>query len=225
MKLYYHPVSTTSRPILLLAEEAGFALDLEVVDLFSGAHLKPEFAAVNPSRQVPALVDGDFHLTESSAILKYLADKVGSPTYPTELRARARVNERMDWFNTGLYRDLGYGFIYPQCLPTHKRADERVQAATLAWGREKSRAWLQVLDADLLGDNAFVCGSDLTIADYLGAALLTVGEAVHLDYSSWPNVARWLGTMKSRPSWAKTNEGFYKYFVGPYKDAQFEGLR
>jgi glutathione S-transferase len=224
MKLYYHPVSTVSRPVLLLATEANIALDLEVVDLFTGAHLQPAYAAVNPSRQVPVLVDGDFRLTESSAILKYLADKVGSPTYPKDLRDRARVNERMDWFNTGLYRDLGYGLIYPQCLPHHKRADERVQAAILAWGREKSRGWLKILDADLIGANAFVCGDQITIADYLGAAFLTLGEVVHLDYSPWPNICRWLATMKARPSWAKVNEGFYTYFVGPYKDAQFQGL-
>ena len=225
MKLYYHPVSTTSRPIVMMAEEVGIALDLHVVDLFTGAHLKPEFAAINPSCQVPVLADGDFRLTECSAILKYLADKVDSPTYPKDLQPRARVNERMDWFNTGLYRDLGYGVIYPQCLPTHKRPDERVQAAILAWGREKSRSWLQVLDTQLLGQQPFVCGKSITIADYFGAALLTVGEVIHLDYAAWPNVQRWLDAMKSRPSWAKTNEGFYTYFVKPYQDAQFEGLR
>ena len=225
MKLYYHPVSTTSRPVLMLADEVGITLDLEVVDLFSGAHLKPEFGAINPSRQVPVLEDGDFRLSESSAILKYLAEKAGSPTYPKALQARAQVNERMDWFNTGLYRDLGYGVIYPQCLPTYKRADERVQAAILAWGREKSRGWLQILDAHMLAGNEFVCGSELTIADYFGAAILTLGEVVHLDYTPWPNVDRWLRAMKARPSWAKANAGFYAHFVNPYKDAQFEGLR
>lgn len=225
MKFYYHPVSTTCRPVMLLAEDAQIALDLELVDLFTGAHLKPEYAAVNPCKQVPYLDDDGFGLSECSAILKYLADKAGSPAYPQDLKARARVNERMDWFNTGFYRDLGYGLIYPQCLPTYKRTDERVQAAILAWGREKSRGWLQILDQQLIGGNAYVCGSELSIADYLGACYLTLGEVIHLDYSPWPNVTRWLATMKARPSWAKVNAGFYQYFVGPYKDAQFEGLR
>jgi glutathione S-transferase len=225
MKLYYHPVSTTCRPILMQAEEAGIALELVLVDLFSGAHLKPEYAAINPCRQVPLLDDDGFRLSEGSAIMKYLADKTGSPAYPQALQARARVNERMDWFNTGLYRDLGYGVIYPQCLPHYKRTDERVQAAVLAWGREKSRAWLQILDHDILGSDPYVCGSELTIADYFGAALLTVGEVVHLDYSPWRNVQGWLERMKARPSWTKVNEGFYAHFVAPYKDTQFEGLR
>ena len=80
-----------------------------VVDLLTGEHLKEPYAAINPSRLVPVLEDGDFRLTESSAILKYLADKVGSPAYPKDLQKRARVNEMMDWLNTGFYRDFGYG--------------------------------------------------------------------------------------------------------------------
>ena len=224
MKLYFHPVSTTCRPVMLLITEAAIACELEFVDLFTGAHLQPAFGAVNPSQQVPVLEDGDFRLTEGSAILKYLADQAGSPTYPKDLRQRARVNERMDWFNTGLYRDLGYGLIYPQVLPNYKRADDKVQSAVLAWGREKTRHWLDILDADLIGANAFVCGAEISIADYLGAAYLSVGEVVHLDFSRWKNVTRWLGTMKARPSWAKVNEGFYTHFVTPYRDAKFEGL-
>ena len=173
MKFFYHPVSTTCRPILLFAAESRIELELQLVDLFKGEHLGEPYAAVNPSRQVPVLEDGDFRLTESSAILKYLADKIDSPAYPKDLKKRARVNERMDWFNTGLYRDLGYGLIYPQVLPHLKRADEKVQAAIIAWSREKSRNWLKILDENLIGPrNTFVCGDAITLADYLGAAYL-----------------------------------------------------
>lgn len=66
-------MSTTSRPVLLLAADEGIALDYEVVDLFTGAHAQPEFTKVNPSQQVPVLDDDGFRLTENSAILKYLA--------------------------------------------------------------------------------------------------------------------------------------------------------
>ena len=117
MKVYYHPVSTTSRMIMLFAAEEGVELEFQVVDLFTGEHLKDAYAAINPNRLVPVLEDGDFRLTESSAILKYLADKVGSPAYPKDLQKRARVNERMDWLNSNLYRDFGYGLIYPQIFP------------------------------------------------------------------------------------------------------------
>src|SRR5215472_9392249 len=104
MKLYYHPVSTTSRPVLLFAAESNIPLDLQVVDLFTGEQYQSAYSAINPSHQVPVLEDGDFRLTESSAILKYLAEKVGSPAYPKDLKARAKVNEMMDWVNTQVCR-------------------------------------------------------------------------------------------------------------------------
>jgi glutathione S-transferase len=133
LRLYCHPASTTSRPVMLFAAEAGIPLDLQVVDLFTGEHLKEPFAAINPNRLVPVLEDGKFRLTESSAILKYLADKAGSSAYPKDLKKRARVNEMMDWFNSNLYRDFAYGLIYPQVFPGHERPNDALQAGTIAW--------------------------------------------------------------------------------------------
>ena len=52
MKVYYHPVSTTSRPIMLFAAENRFDLDFKVVDLFTGEHLQSAYAAINPNRLV-----------------------------------------------------------------------------------------------------------------------------------------------------------------------------
>jgi glutathione S-transferase len=225
MKLYYHPVSTTSRSIMMFAADAGIALDYQVVDLFKGEHLQPPFTTINPSQQVPVLEDGDFRLTECSAILKYLADKVGSPAYPTELKQRARVNERMDWFNTGLSRELLYGFCYPQVLPHHKRQDDATHRNTLAWGRQNARRWLGVLDEQIIGPNHdYVCGDAITIADYLGAAMLSHGEVERLDYSHWRNVSRWLDGMKARPNWAKVHEPFRQYWVTPAAQQAFEAL-
>ena len=79
MKLYYHPISTTSRPVMLFAAESRIPLEMKVVDLFTGEHVKPPYSALNPNKLIPTLEDGDFVLTENSAILKYLADKIDSP--------------------------------------------------------------------------------------------------------------------------------------------------
>ena len=216
MKLYHHPVSTTSRPIVLFAHEAGIELDYEIVDLFTGAQYKPEYEAINPSHQVPVLDDGDFRLTESSAILKYLAEKAGSPAYPADLRKRARINERMDWFNTGFYRDFSYGFVYPQIFAFMRRSDDVVQAGTIAYGRERALGWLKVLDQSLIGPrNAYLCGDTITVADHLGATMVLGGEAIGLDLSAYPNIIRWMGNMKALKNWAKVNGAFYKYLVEP----------
>jgi glutathione S-transferase len=221
MKLYYHPVSTVSRPVVLFALDNGIDLHYQLVDLATGEHLKPAYERVNPSRLVPVLEDGDFRLTESSAILKYLADTIDSPAYPKDLRQRARVNEMMDWLNTGFYRDFGYGLVYPQIFPHHKRRSDEAQAGAIDWGKEKAKFWLGALDRQLLGaEKKFLCGNELTIADYLGAGILSIGEVTHCEFAQYPNVARWYAAMKARSNWAKANETFYG-MVAAYREATF----
>ena len=118
-----HPVSMTSRPVRLFIAENGIAVDEQMVDLMAGEHYGEAFTAINPSRQVPVLEDGDLRLTESSAILKYLADKIDCRPIPKSLKQRAKVNEMMDWFNTTFYRDYAYGWIYPTAVPRTIAAD------------------------------------------------------------------------------------------------------
>src|SRR5437879_12500002 len=144
MKLYYHPVATTSRPVWLFITENDIKCELRVVDLMKGEHTQPEYVAINPNRLVPVLEDGDFRLTESSAILKYLAEKTGSSTYPKELRSRAKVNEMMDWINTQVCREFAYGLVYPQIFPTHKRRSDEAHAGTIAGSKENAQAGRKV---------------------------------------------------------------------------------
>jgi glutathione S-transferase len=210
MKLYMHPVSMTCRPVRLFAADNKIAMDEEFVDLMTGAHMQPAYAAVNPNCLVPMLEDGDLKLTESSAILKYLADKIGSPAYPKDLKARAKVNEMMDWINTNFYRDWGYNLCYPQLFPNLKRRSDEAQAATLEFGKENARRWLKILNDYWIGPKkAYLCGDQITIADYFGAGIVTLGEIIGVDYTPYPNVKRWLDTMKALPNWNKINEAFY----------------
>jgi glutathione S-transferase len=204
MKLYYHPASTTSRPVLMFIADNAIPVEMQVVDLFTGEHKGAAYGAINPSQLVPVLEDGDFRLTESSAILKYLADLTGSPAYPKDLKQRARVNEMMDWINTQLCRDLAYGCVYPQIFPDHKRPSDEAQRATVAWGRERAQRWMTVLDQKLLGsDKPYLCGAQITIADYHGASFVHLAEVTGSDLSAYPNVKAWLGRMKQRPTWEK----------------------
>ena len=210
MKLYYDPASTTCRPIVLFAAEHRLMLDYVHVDLFQGEHRGDGFLAVNPNGQVPVLDDDGFRLTESSAILRYLADKLGSPAYPAGLRERARVNEALDWFNTNFYHDFGYGVVYGQVLPEYGQGDAAHRAQALGRSTERAQRRLQVLETRLqAAEGPFLFGPEPTIADYFGTCLVALGELVAFDLAPWPHVQAWLEAMKARPSWNPTHAAFY----------------
>ena len=208
-KLYYDPASTVCRPISIFLAEHDLDIERVVVTLAAGEHRADWFARVNPNRVVPVLEEDGFVLTESAAILRYLADMAGSPAYPRDLRRRARVDEALDWFNTGFYRDHGYGIVYPQILP-HYRIHQAQRGALLAWYRARTELRLQVLNNHMIGDaGTWVAGDSFSIADMFGASLVTIGEMVGFDLSHWPNVGRWLAAVAARPSWDEANAAFF----------------
>jgi glutathione S-transferase len=189
----------------MFCAEQGVEVENVVVDLFSGEHQQAPYLAVNPNGMVPALDDDGFVLTESPTILKYLADKIDSPTFPKEARARARVSEIMDWVNSNLYRELGYHLVYPQAFPNHARGTDELTQSIVDWGRERTLPMLELLDHGwhtLPGGGPYLTGADITIADYLAAELIAIGDLIRVNWSGYPNVERWLNTMKARPSWA-----------------------
>ena len=210
MKLYMHPASTTCRPIMLFAAEEGIALEQQVVDLFTGEHLKPAYLAINPSGLVPALEDGAFRLTESSAIMKYLADKSASPAYPKDLQARARVNEAMDWLNTNFYRAFGYGLCYAQLLDPYKLPDAKAQQLAIDAAKPKAEHYLQLFNDHMLGaQKTYLCGERITLADYFASGILSLGEVIGCTFAPYPNILKWYGRMKSLPHWQTTNAGVF----------------
>lgn len=222
MKLYMHPVSNTTRPVRMFIQDNNIPVEEVVVDLMTGAHHQEPYISVNPNRQVPTLDDDGFILGESSAILKYLAEKMSSPAYPKDLKKRARVNEIMDWFNTHFYHDYAYGVVYPQVFPHHKRPSDELQKGTIAWNKEKTKTWLGVLNDHILGKgNKYLTGDDITIADYFGAALITSGEPIRTSFKSYPNIQAWLDRMAKTKSWNACNEALWG-FRDYVKDQQFE---
>jgi glutathione S-transferase len=216
-----HPVSTVSRPVRLFIAEKKLPVTEQVVDLMAGEHHQPAYVGINPNKAVPALEDGDFRLTESSAILKYLAARFEAPEYPKDLKERAKVDSMMDWFNTGFYKDFGYGLLYPQIFPHHKRPTEDQHAGAIAWGKDKVKIWLGVLNNGILGGNDYVANNRISIADYFGVCLLTAGEVIGCTFAGYLNIQRWVGNMKKLRSWASVNEHMYG-FAGSMAGKSFE---
>ncbi|HEY7799295.1 MAG TPA: glutathione S-transferase family protein [Hyphomonadaceae bacterium] len=207
LRLYYDPASTTCRPIILFASETGIPLDYQLVDLFSDENRSEAYTRLNPNQAVPVLEHDGFVLTESSAILKYLADLTDSPAYPKELKARARVNEVMDFFNTYLMRDYVYGLVYSRVL-AHYRLPGAAQKQFIGLHEPRAAKRLKALDT-WIGAKQFICGNAITIADYFGSGIISAGELVGFDLRAYPGVARWMNTMKALPTWDEVHAGFY----------------
>ena len=221
MTLYMNPVSTACRPVSLFIAEKKLPVTEQFVDLMKGEQRGAAFTAINPCCLVPVLEDGDFRIAESSAILKYLASRFEAPEYPKDVKQRAKVDEAMDWFNTQFYRDFGYGLLYPQLFPHHKRPTDDQQQGTIEWGRNKAKVWLEILDRHMLGKGDYVANDRISIADYFGACLVTAGEMIGCTFDGYPNIQRWLARMKKSPSWAKVNEVTYG-FAASLRDMKFQ---
>ena len=214
-KLYILEVSNTSRPIRALIAEYKLPIEEVALDFYKAEHASEPYISLNPNGLVPTLDDDGFILTESSAIMKDLADKYDLPVYPKGLKERAKVNELMDWFNTGFYRDYGYNVVYPQIFPHHKRPDDTTHQGTIEWGKTNTRKWLKVLNDHWLGKgNKYLTGDQMTIADIFGYALITCGKVTRDEFKDFPNIQRWIAAVEALPSWPKVNAaltGFRDY--------------
>ena len=97
MKLYGFPPSPNTWKVRAVAAQLGLPLDLEFVDLTKGQSHTPDYLALNPTGRTPALVDGDFKLWESTAIMQYLASQTPNPLWPNDARIRADIMRWQSW--------------------------------------------------------------------------------------------------------------------------------
>lgn len=97
LTLYRTPISPPTRAALLTIRSLGLEVELRNVDLFTGEHLTPEFLHINPRSLIPVMIDGDFVVTESRAIMAFLANsrENGVKLYPSDPKRRAVVDQRL----------------------------------------------------------------------------------------------------------------------------------
>jgi len=145
MRLYYHPLSSNSRRVLLTAYQLGLDLDLVAVDLTGGEHKRPDYLRLNPNGRVPTLVDGAFELWESHAIMQYLADQAPQQEiYPRDMAARADVNRWLFW--------SAYHFAPAAALIIKERVSKQILGIIAAPLMHAARAQLPIAEFEHLQD-------------------------------------------------------------------------
>jgi len=195
MKLYGYPPTRSIRVLWALRE-----LDVEYefvnVDVTKGEHRRPGFLALNPAGKLPVLVDGDFVLTESVAIVLYLAEKYPEKgLVPTGLRARAELNRWLLFTATELEQPLWRIARHTSIYPPEKRL-----AAEIPIARQDFLEMAAVLEEHMEG-RQFLVGDHVTVADFVAAYTLDMAAIVEKQMllADLPRLRGFLERMYARP--------------------------
>ena len=203
MKLYMNAMSPNVRRVRLTAAVLGIDLEEKKLDFTKGEHKNPEYLALNPNGAVPTLVDGDFVLTESRAIMQYLASKKPeSGLLPRDEKARADVVRWQFWDASHFSPQLG------------TLAFEKMLKAMMGMGEPDQRKiddalgnfrrFAAVLNKRLEGKK-YVLGDALTIADLTLASSLMYARQADAPLGEFPNVQAWFSRISDTDAWKKTN--------------------
>ena len=202
MKLYAVVGSPNSRKVQSVVNHLGLRIETEFLDFFTGDLQSPAFLAVNPVGMVPALVDGDLKLSESNAIMQYLADSAGSVAlFPRDPKKRADVVRWQCWELAHFNRAFGTIAFEAVAKPGFNLGI--TDTALVASCTEILKRHAQVLNRQMQG-REFVCGDAVTLADYSIIHLDGFKAQIPFDWSSYPQLNAYFDRMRTNPHWAAT---------------------
>ncbi|MEM9539856.1 MAG: glutathione S-transferase family protein [Cyanobacteria bacterium P01_E01_bin.42] len=161
-------------------EELGVPYEFILLDMQQGEHRKSDFLAINPIGQVPAIVEGDFKLWESGAILLYLAEKYDRNVQSIEVRSQ--LNQWILFANATI-----------------------APAIFIEANREKAMPRTLTSLNEVLDDRHFLMGEEFTVADIAAGSLLSyVPLVMDLDFADYPHVTDYVRRIIERPAYQQT---------------------
>jgi len=199
--LYYVDVSPPSRAVLLTLKELGVEFDSKIINLLTLDHLKPEFVKLNPYHTIPVLDDNGVIISDSHAIISYLADKYGKTDslYPKDIVARARVNQK-------LYFDTGFLFCRYRFL-----VEPILYHGSTEWPQYKIDYMAQpyeLLEASLKASQTnYIAGDNLTIADFsIISSISSIETVVPVDQTKFPLLYAYKLRIEALPYYHEANQ-------------------
>jgi glutathione S-transferase len=191
MKLYEFAPTRSIRARWTL-QELGVEFEAVTVNLVLGEHRRPEFLKINPAGKLPVLVDGDTVLTESIAIVTYLAEKYPEKKLiPTELPEKAQAYRWLLFAATELEQPLWRITRHTNLYPETKRLPADVVLA-----REDFLPMAAVLEEHMRG-REFLVGDSATVADFVTAYTLDWANMVQL-LDDFPGLRSYMERMYAR---------------------------
>jgi GST-like protein len=196
LKFYFSGAPNPTKVALFL-EEAGLPYEAIPVDTRRGDQHKPDFLKINPNAKVPAIVDGDAVVFDSSAILMYLGEKTGKFMPANTPKARG---EMLSWM---LFIGSGIGPYFGQAVHFRNYAPEKLPYAINRYTFEAQRH-IGIIN-DRLGRQKYMVGDSYSIVDmnlwgWGRLANFVMGDGT---IDKYPNVKRLVDEITARPAAAK----------------------
>jgi glutathione S-transferase len=200
LKLFHSPGACSLVPHIAL-EEAGANYEPIRVILAEGAHLKPDYLAVNPHARVPALVTDQGTITENIAILNYIADGFGAAgSVPRgDPFLAGKVNELLGWFSSTVH--ISFAQVW---RATRFTRDEAAHPAIIEGGRENLSQ--QFAEIEGLAGSGWLVGDSFSAADSYALIFFRWGRRIGLDMRDYPKWAALNQRLLAEPSVSRVVE-------------------
>ena len=196
MKLIGRKNSSNVQKVLWCCAELGIKYEHQDAGREFGVVDTDEFFQINPNRRVPVLIDGNFILWESNAIVRMLSAKYGmGKLFPKDLQTQANAGRWMDWQLATLGPDFTAMF---HGLVRDKRENRQWDAINKSIIATQKN--LQILD-QFLAEQEFLAGENLTMGDIpAGIYVYRWYEFDEIDRKPLPNLERWYAKLTERPA-------------------------
>ncbi len=193
MKLYEF-APTRSIRVRWMLQELGVDFESITVNGAAGEHRRPEFLKINPAGKLPVLVDDDLILTESVAIVLYLAEKYPRKGFlPIDIKQRSQVYRWLLFVTTELEQSLWRISRHTALYPEHLRLPAEVSLA-----RQDFTDMVTVMEEHMQGSQ-FIVGNTVTVADFVCSYTLDWANEVRL-LDGCPQLLQYMERMYARPN-------------------------
>ncbi|MHC8303451.1 glutathione S-transferase family protein [Pseudomonas sp. PB3P13] len=189
IKLYNFPRSGHAHRVELMLSLMQLPTELIFVDLAKGAHKQPDYLAINPLGQVPAIDDQGVVLADSNAILVYLAQKYGQGHWlPADPVGAAKVQR---WLSIAA-GPIAFGPARARLITVFGASYNAEEVIAYA------HTWLQMIDQELAGA-AFLVGDEPTIADVAAYSYIAHAPEGNVSLDDYANIHAWLARVEALP--------------------------
>ncbi|MCY4292190.1 MAG: glutathione S-transferase [Roseovarius sp.] len=210
IKLYCMGESGNAYKAALPLELSGLEWEPVFVDFFNGETRGAEFRAnVNDMGEVPALVDGDFRMSQSGTIQKYITEKTGMFGGKNSDEDYAILRWVL-WDNHKFSSQAGMTRFLINFLPEDKRPTE-----VIGFFQARLKSAYDILNRHL-AERDWIVGDAITHADFSCCGYLFFPEPFGFERTEWPNIDRWMSNIEKMPGWK------HPYDLMPRKKADWQ---